>query len=201
MALDRDGVLRQALHYAKIPASGVLVTVPRTLTSRSRSEALDDLRRAVHALSDHYTAPRHRADLDLIDEAVARLAAEPMPAQVAIAEFDASRLAHLMDLTGPDLAQELLARLTEDLGKVLDVVGSDAAASDWKRLREATHVLISLSGSVGALSLQAMAESLNAVAHRQDQPAAAAILPPLSQELRALIAYVGATVMQSSPQR
>jgi HPt (histidine-containing phosphotransfer) domain-containing protein len=104
-----------------------------------------------------------------------------------------------MELTGPDLAQELLIRLTEDLSGVLAVVATDRVAGDWKSLREATHVLISLSGSVGALSLQAMAEALNAAAHQQDQIAAEALLMPLTQELQALIAYVRATQATGRP--
>ena len=56
-----------------------------------------------------------------------------------------------------------------------------------------TIALISLSGSVGALSLQAMSESLNAIAHRQDQGALDALMPPLSGELVALIQLIRAT--------
>lgn len=175
------------------------MTLPGPTSATSRSEALSDLRQAVHAFSGFAETPAHRADLALIEEAIARLAAAASSAPVEIREFDPSRLAHLMDLTGPDLAQELLVRLTEDLAGVLEVVENERVAGDWKRLREATHVLISLSGSVGALSLQAMAEALNAAAHRQDQDASVAILPALTQELQALIAYVRATQASGRP--
>lgn len=66
------------------------------------------------------------------------------------------------------MAIELLARLTEDL-IATDTLETGAAVADWKRLREGSHALISLAGSVGALSLQSMSEDLNAVAHRQDR--------------------------------
>ncbi|MBL9050182.1 MAG: Hpt domain-containing protein [Tabrizicola sp.] len=175
------------------------MTRPGDSTAGSRSEALADLRRAVSVLSAFVDTPSHRVELAVIEEALARLSAEPNPFAAEIGEFDTSRLTHLLDLTGPDLAQELLARLTEDLDAVLHSVEQGTASADWKRLREATHVLISLSGSVGALSLQAMAEELNALAHQQDLAASRTILSPLTRELRALIAYVRATKSQGNP--
>lgn len=158
-----------------------------------RAQALADLRRAVQALRMHFDTPDQQADLFLIEEAAARLSLPRPPAATGIADFDPTRLTHLLEITGPALGPELLARLTEDLSSTRDglVVGTEAA--DWKRLREASHVLISLSGSVGALSLQAMAESLNALAHRQDRDGLDSLMPPLSGELDALIRLVRAT--------
>ena len=91
------------------------------------------------------------------------------------------------------LAVELLARLTEDLTATQDLLETGAAEADWKRLREGSHVLISLSGSVGALSLQAMSEDLNAIAHRQDRAALDVLMPPLAGELATLIQLIRAT--------
>ena len=108
-------------------------------------------------------------------------------------DFDPARLGHLLDITGPDLAVELLARLTEDLTATRDLLETGAAEADWKHLREGSHVLISLSGSVGALSLQAMSEELNAIAHRQDRNALDALMPPLTGELATLIQLIRAT--------
>ncbi|TAG29110.1 MAG: hypothetical protein EAZ40_02920, partial [Rhodobacterales bacterium] len=64
---------------------------------------------------------------------------------------------------------------------------------DWDALREGSHILISLAGSAGALSLQTMAEALNTAAHAQDGAAAHALVPGLVAELDALIALVRAT--------
>ena len=119
--------------------------------------------------------------------------------QQAVALQCHARLAHLLEITGPGLAPELLARLTEDLTATRDTLAFGAAETDWKRLREGSHVLISLSGSVGALSLQAMSESLNAIAHAQDRPALAALLPPLDAELAALIRLIRATRAPQGP--
>jgi len=154
---------------------------------------LQDLRRAVDALRPHLDTADQKADLFLIEDAIARLS-QPLPEMSGgLGEFDPSRLGHLLDLTGPDLAVELLARLTEDLLATQDALESGAANADWKRLREGSHVLISLAGSVGALSLQAMSETLNAIAHRQDGDALDAVMPPLRGELAALIRLVRAT--------
>ena len=136
---------------------------------------LQELRRAVEALRPFLESPDQQAEFVVIEDALARLSA-PRSATARLADFDPSRLSHLLDLTA-----------TQDL------LETGVAQSDWKHLREGSHVLISLSGSVGALSLQAMSESLNAIAHRQDQGALDALMPPLSGELVALIQLIRAT--------
>jgi hypothetical protein len=164
-----------------------------TSASAPRGGALSELRRAIQALRPHLFTADDQADLFLIEEAAARLAQPKAPTATGIADFDPTRLAHLLQITGPDLAPELLARLTEDLTTTQDSLAVGDKTADWKRLREASHVLISLSGSVGALSLQAMSESLNAIAHAQDRDALSAMMPPLSAELSALIRLIRAT--------
>jgi HPt (histidine-containing phosphotransfer) domain-containing protein len=161
--------------------------------STAKSRALEGLRAAVAALRPHLTTPTQQADLMLIEETVDRLAEPAKSSPTGLMEFDASRLSHLLEITGPDLAIELLARLTEDLITTQDMLDRGAAEADWKRLREGSHVLISLSGSVGALSLQSMAEGVNAIAHRQDRDGLAALMPALGSELASLIQLIRAT--------
>lgn len=161
--------------------------------SDARSRALEDLRQAVEALRPHLATPDQQAALFLIDEAVARLTDPGQAGLTGLMDFDASRLSHLLDITGPDLAVELLARLTEDLTTTQGTLILGAETADWTRLREGSHVLISLAGSVGALSLQMMAESLNDIAHRQDRKAVAKLMPPLETELASLIQLIRAT--------
>jgi HPt (histidine-containing phosphotransfer) domain-containing protein len=169
------------------------MNLPSMTVSDPRFAALVDLRRAVAELKPHLDTSDQRAELTLIEEAIARLSLNRAPNTNGLREFDSSRLSHLLDLTGPVLARELLMRLTEDLTNTLETLDAGAATDDWKRLREGSHVLISLSGSVGALSLQTMAESLNAIAHRQDHAALPTIMPSLIGELLALIALVRTT--------
>lgn len=170
------------------------LTAPGAARADRLPQALAALRKAARDLSPLLSSDRQRDALADIEAAIARLdAASAAPVDLpaaGLAEFDAARLNHLLQLTGPDLAQELLARLTEDLTATLRNLDQGAAETDWKRLREGSHVLISLAGSVGALSLQASAETLNAIAHAQDQASLQAILPGLRGELQALIALV-----------
>ena len=159
----------------------------------AKTRALDRLRDAVAALRPHLTTPDQQAALFLIDETMERLFDPVQTGTTGLMDFDPSRLSHLLEITGPELAIELLARLTEDLVTTQDTLEQGAAEADWKRLREGSHVLISLSGSVGALSLQSMAEGLNAAAHRQDLEGIAALMPPLGSELTSLIQLIRAT--------
>ena len=162
-------------------------------TTDPRAGALVGLRRAIQALQPHLTTSDDQADLALIEEAANRLSQPRATAALGIADFDPTRLAHLLQITGPSLGPELLARLTEDLTTTQNTLATGARTADWTRLREGSHVLISLSGSVGALSLQAMSESLNALAHAQNRDALVALMPPLDAELSALIRLIRAT--------
>ncbi len=170
------------MHYAKTATP----TDPR-------AGALADMRRAILALRPYLDTADQQADLFLIEEALTRLALPRAPIVTGITDFDPTRLGHLLEITGPDLGPELLARLIEDLIATEEGLSSGVRTADWKQLREASHVLISLSGSVGALSLQAMAESLNALAHRQDSDSLGALMLPLGKELGALIRLIRAT--------
>jgi HPt (histidine-containing phosphotransfer) domain-containing protein len=187
--------MRQSLHYAKQffaflegrTMSREGITIPD-----AKTRALEDLRLAARALMPHLSSPGHHAELQLIDEAIVRLS-RPEPSTTGLRDFDAARLSHLLDLAGPDIAEELLARLTEDLTSTSEKLDLGTARADWALLREGSHVLISLAGSVGALSLQEMAEALNALSHRQDHEALTALMPPLAGELSALIALIRRT--------
>lgn len=172
---------------------------PEALPEDPMQGPLQELRRAVQALRQHIDTPDRQADLFLIEEAVARLAQPTRAIATGIADFDPTRLAQLLQITGTELGPELLARLIEDLQNTQAQLVGGAETLDWKRLREGSHVLISLSGSVGALSLQAMSESLNAIAHRQDPDALSALMPPLEGELSALIRLIRATKAPTGP--
>ncbi len=169
------------------------MTRPDNTMTDPRSGAIVDLRRAIQALRPHLDTPDDKADLALIEDAAARLSQPRAAGTTGIADFDPTRLANLLQITGPSMGSELLVRLTEDLSTTQDILAAGTSVSDWKRLREASHVLISLSGSVGALSLQAMSESLNAIAHAQDRAALVTLMPPLDGELSALIRLIRAT--------
>lgn len=187
------------MHYANIASFADLSRMTRLTTANAKAAALQSMRNALDALRSHLETPDQKADLFLIEEAVGRLSQKRTTSATGIFDFDPTRLSHLLEITGPALGPELLARLTEDLLNTQDGLVTGTQTSDWKRLREASHVLISLAGSVGALSLQAMSENLNAIAHRQDRDALTALMPPLDGELTALIRLIRATRAPTGP--
>lgn len=157
-------------------------------------QALAGLYQAVAALRPYLTTRDQQAALRLIEDTVERLGdGQPQPVDAGLKDFDASRLDHLLGITGPELADELLTRLAEDLTATEAKLAKGASDLDWKALREGSHVLISLSGSVGAQSLQDMAENLNAIAHARDHAALDRLMPPLAGELGALIRLIRST--------
>ena len=185
------------MQYAKIAVWPRRMTRSDPSAKDPRSGALADLLRAVQALRRHMARPEDLDDLDLIEEAAVRLSNPREATANGISDFDPTRLANLLQITGPSVGAELLARLGEDLVITRETLAAGTDTGDWKRLREGSHVLISLSGSVGALSLQAMSEDLNAIAHRQDREALVALMPPLEAELSALIRVIRATRVPS----
>lgn len=88
-------------------------------------------------------------------------------------EMDSARLEHLLDIAGPASAPELLHRLHSDLSAVERALVGALQAPDWAELRAQTHVLIALSGAVGAERLLSLARKLNTAVHRHEPDAVA----------------------------
>jgi hypothetical protein len=107
--------------------------------------------------------------------------------------FDPDRLPRLLDLVGPAEAGSFLAQLDQDLSDCAASLAVAADRQDLATFREASHVLISLSGSVGALALQSLAEAMNAAAHAGNSAALADIYSQIAPDLARLIAVVRAT--------
>jgi len=158
------------------------------MTPTSRWQAVVALRRAILGLEPHLGA----AELASLRAAAEGLARAPSPAP-GLRDFDPDRLDQLMALAGPETAPVLLRQLADDLDQCRTGTEAAARTGDWDGLRQASHVLISLAGSVGAMSLHGQAEALNAVAHARDGGNLPGLLPPLLTELDALIALVRQT--------
>lgn len=105
-------------------------------------------------------------------------------------DFDPTRLAWLIGLVQPDEAKAMIAQLTADLSASADRMAVAAPARDWLSLRDVSHILMALAGYAGAAALQRLAETLNAIAHRQDDAALDQVLPEAMAELSALITVV-----------
>lgn len=82
--------------------------------------------------------------------------------------LSAATLAELMAAAGPDESDLLLVRLKEDLTKVSEALAAALDPLDLSAIRGQTHVLLSLSGAVGALPTQEAARRLNRLARTND---------------------------------
>jgi HPt (histidine-containing phosphotransfer) domain-containing protein len=107
--------------------------------------------------------------------------------------FDPDRLRRLLDLVGPTEAQTFLTQLDRDLSDCARNLAAATDRQDWDALREASHILVSLAGSAGAMALQSVAEALNAATNAQNTRVLADIYSQLAPDLSRLIALVRAT--------
>jgi HPt (histidine-containing phosphotransfer) domain-containing protein len=107
--------------------------------------------------------------------------------------FDPDRLRRLLNLVGPAEARGFLVQLDKDLSDCADRIAVATERQDWAALREASHVLVSLAGSAGALSLQALAEAMNAAAHERNGADLARLRCQIAPDLARLITLVRAT--------
>ncbi len=90
---------------------------------------------------------------------------------------DCKRMEELLKIAGPGASIELLDRLIGDLSRVRTHLLFASPISGHGKIRAESHVLISLSGAIGAQGLLQLAKSLNAAAHRNHS----AVLPELTQ--------------------
>ena len=115
------------------------------------------------------------------------LAADPvlLPPDSAGLVLDRGRFDHLMTLSGPVGAIELLSRLTTDLQQVERGLVRSISDGTLSEVRAHTHVLISLAGAVGAGPLQHLAQRMNDAAHNGTRETidllAGFLLPQLDQ--------------------
>lgn len=106
-------------------------------------------------------------------------------------KLDTARFAALLAAAGADRA-ELLERLGADLGSVLVALDGALVAGDVPEIRAQTHILIAVSGAVGADRLYRLAEVLNIAAKRRRIADLPALYAPCRADLVDLIAHVEA---------
>lgn len=104
-------------------------------------------------------------------------------------KMDHARFDALLEVAGTDRA-ELLERLHADLCAVRHALDTAVAAGDLPEIRAQTHILIAVSGAVGADRLFCLAEVLNIAAKRRRRADLAALHAPCRADLVDLIAHV-----------
>lgn len=125
---------------------------------------------SIEALGDAVLSSA-RADIRAMDAPM--LASVSDPARGALRAGPTARTEHvapdilraLIGAVGRERMDELLGKVIHDIGVAGDTCARAAPAGDMLGLRGATHVLMSVSGTVGAVRLQRMAERLNDLAH------------------------------------
>lgn len=104
-----------------------------------------------------------------------------------------------MDMAGQDLAPSLMAQMRQDLWQIARAITFALEPADSHAMRRQTHILAAISGSAGAIDLQAAAQELGQAAHAQPpdptllQPQAARVL----EGLYGLIRYIEAAMPPS----
>ncbi|MBY4892833.1 response regulator [Rhodobacteraceae bacterium N5(2021)] len=98
-------------------------------------------------------------------------------------QMDHERLDCLLETAGAPGSAELLERVLEDLTAVLSALDDGVAKGSVPDIRAQTHILIAISGAVGADRLCQMAEVLNIAAKRKKLAQLAQIHGPLRLDL------------------
>lgn len=125
--------------------------------------------------------------LSLMDSRRARAAAAK-PGGAAVIErmiYDG-----LVASIGAEAMGELLSRVETDLQTARADIAEAAAGADPDLMGSASHILISVAGTVGAVRLQRQAERLNRLADRGETDAAAALAEEALPELDLVINFV-----------
>lgn len=74
----------------------------------------------------------------------------------------------LIKTIGAESTAELLEKLQADVDSVAEGLGRGRKSLDLAEIRAQTHILVSVAGAIGAVSLQHIAQRLNAAANRKD---------------------------------
>lgn len=96
----------------------------------------------------------------------------------------------LAEAIGPEAMTDLLGKIEADLARAESQVARGLAEDDRATVASATHVLISVSGAVGAQRLQTLAQKLNAAAHGRSDDDLHALGAQIATQLMVLRAFV-----------
>lgn len=84
------------------------------------------------------------------------------------APIDRAVLDTLLQALGAEVKPEFLRRVIGDVSAARAKIASAHATKDWPELCAATHILISIGGSIGAHNLHELARCLNSAGHVPD---------------------------------
>lgn len=96
----------------------------------------------------------------------------------------------LAKVIGPASMKELLGKVQEDLERVAEGIKTGLADDTTAPIRANTHILISVAGAIGAVSLQNIAQEMNIAANDSDWPAIVALAPRCLAGLDAVQGFI-----------
>lgn len=114
-----------------------------------------------------------------------------LPVFPDLPEICRDKFGRLMRTVGPARSAELLDQLDIDINDARQRIGAAATVPDWTAVREQSHILIGVSGTVGAERLQRIAEIINrTLCEHPDGERIRYLVPALMTQLDRLAAFI-----------
>lgn len=122
---------------------------------------------------------------------VADVAHLPNPQREAL---DLEVFRPLAEMMGPEMIRKVLAQMETDIGQTIGDLETASREGDFGKARSAAHVMVSVSGSVGARQLMHRARQISAAAQKMDLDRLQALASGLRKLLDDLICAISAEV-------
>lgn len=119
-----------------------------------------------------------------------RAAAGTDDAGAVAASVDNDQFQDLCSVFEGQRRQELLHQISADIGTACGQIEGAQKSSDNDGIRSASHVLISVSGTIGATRLQSLAQCLNSAGHASDTREIDRIAPELIAEAARVLEFI-----------
>ncbi len=117
--------------------------------------------RSLSSFGDAIRRHTDRSQVEIVEDTEHRINVRKLAA------INGNRFEAILQAAEPEGRVEFLTHLLADLKSIASNLRLAMAVEDNETVRAQTHILISLSGAIGAERMQAIAESLNATAHRK----------------------------------
>lgn len=111
-------------------------------------------------------------------------------------EMEMQTYQNLADAIGPEAMRELLGKVLSDIEMSHITITQALRGTNYKAIRTATHVLISVAGAIGAVGLQRRATILNEAGNNLDEDTIRREGPQILAEIQRVLSFVNATLKE-----
>lgn len=129
--------------------------------------------------------PRTRAEADPHPEKQPMMRSDGQRPTMDLALFD-----QLSSAFEADRRRELMQKVMRDIAIACGQIEGAQVTMDCEAIRAASHVLISVSGTIGATRLQSLAQCLNSAGHASDSGEIDRIAPDLVAEAARVLEFI-----------